>query len=613
VDCESLLCDAGVCAAGEGGLTGMYHYSNLSQPAARVSTDAVVDFDWGALGPMENSLDFTVRWAGTITPKYTEEYTFYLNASNLSALTIDGTLVTFHSSSGVTESSGTISLEAGRAYPIQLDFDSNGDPGVVQLLWESASQQKEVVRRTQLRPLDGGLLGQYYASTVISSSVLRLTRVDYMIAFDWGDWSPAPNLSSNYFSVRWTGSVIPRYSETYTIRTETDDQVRVWMNGSLIIDNWTDGTAPKSGTISLEANVPAPITIEFKEWNETARLKLFWTSPSQADELIPGSNLLPPEAMDGVFMPEDDVIVMEAEHFNLNEPRNNNYFEFVTETTAADGHVMAAYPNTGRDNATDYRELSPRLDYKVYIEESMTPYYIWVRGYGTPLYNDTCHVGTDDGWNFFGENLLFDGTNGWRNLGDDNSPAQVVFETPGVKTVSLWMARDGFRADRILLTADSTYVPADEGPDESSRVAYCESDAECDDGSECTDDTCRMGICESLDNQNCCDEETAVDLGLPGWEYATTVADDACVMVRDGYPAWWDVRELRLQPSEGSVYPIPFTWSNQCQSVQGSSELTIDWQESVLSPTDEGCPTLINLQGSGTGTVTLRYYGGQVV
>jgi hypothetical protein len=49
--------------------------------------------------------------------------------------------------------------------------------------------------------------------------------------------------------VRWTGGVKARYSQLYTFHTNTDDGVRLWVNGQLLIDKWvnqaaTPGTAP---------------------------------------------------------------------------------------------------------------------------------------------------------------------------------------------------------------------------------------------------------------------------------------------------------------------------------------------------------------------------------
>ena len=100
----------------------------------------------------------------------------------------------------------------------------------------------------------------------------------------------------------------------------------------------------------------------------------------------------------------------------------------------------------------------------------------------------------------------------------------------------------------------------------------------------------------------------AEDLGSDGNE--TTVSNDGCVMVRDHYPYWWGTRTMMLQTTSPGDYPVPFSWSNACTGSSGEGIFTGDWQNQFLSMTDDDCATLIDLQGSGIGSVRLRYYGG---
>lgn len=104
-----------------------------------------------------------------------------------------------------------------------------------------------------------------------------------------------------------------------------------------------------------------------------------------------------------------------------------------------------------------------------------------------------------------------------------------------------------------------------------------------------------------------CTESTAIDLGAPA--NAVTVVNNACVRVRDGYPFWWGTRTMQLQDMSPGTYPVPFTWSNTCGGGAGTGTFTSDWQTMLLSPTSSSCATLIQLQGSGSGTVMLRYLG----
>jgi hypothetical protein len=150
---------------------------------------------------------------------------------------------------------------------------------------------------TYADPQYAGLRGEYYNGT--SFERLRLTRIDGTVNFDWQTGSPAPEVDptdpqlaprvgSDYFSVRWTGQVQPRHSELYSFRTISDDGVRLWVDGRLIIDNWTDHPATEnSGTIQLTAGRWYPITLEYYEKGGGATISLAWSSRSQIPEIVP--------------------------------------------------------------------------------------------------------------------------------------------------------------------------------------------------------------------------------------------------------------------------------------------------------------------------------------
>ncbi len=106
-----------------------------------------------------------------------------------------------------------------------------------------------------------------------------------------------------------------------------------------------------------------------------------------------------------------------------------------------------------------------------------------------------------------------------------------------------------------------------------------------------------------------CTESTAIDIGAPA--NAVTVSTNACLRVRDGFPFWWGTnRTMLLQNMSPGNYPVPFTWSNACSGGAGNGTYTADWQSKSLAPTSSNCAVLIQLQGSASGHITLRYFGG---
>src|SRR5207249_11338444 len=117
---------------------------------------------------------------------------------------------------------------------------------------------------------------------------------DAFVNFNWGSGSPDPSISVDHFTARWTGSVQPQFSETYTFYTTTDDGVRLYVNGQLIINHWVDqGATEWSGTIALTAQQKYNIEMDFYENGGAASATLAWSSPTTAKAIIPKSQLYP--------------------------------------------------------------------------------------------------------------------------------------------------------------------------------------------------------------------------------------------------------------------------------------------------------------------------------
>lgn len=137
-----------------------------------------------------------------------------------------------------------------------------------------------------------GLRGEYFDNMDLTN--LKVTRTDATVNFDWGSGSPDASVGVDTFSARWTGQVQPKYSQTYTFYTMSDDGIRLWVNNQQLVNNWTDhGPTENSGTISLTAGTKYDIKMEFYENGGGAVAKLSWSSSSQAKEIIPQSQLYP--------------------------------------------------------------------------------------------------------------------------------------------------------------------------------------------------------------------------------------------------------------------------------------------------------------------------------
>jgi hypothetical protein len=144
-------------------------------------------------------------------------------------------------------------------------------------------------------PKEFGLQGAYYIGRDFQH--YQFTRRDKNIDYTWTGMQVDPRLPMGKpFSVRWTGFLKPRYSELYTIYTTSDDGVRLFIDGKLLIQNWNIHPATEDVIqIPLEAGKEYPIRVEYFEQTGLTKevIKLYWESPGQPKEYIPEKCLIP--------------------------------------------------------------------------------------------------------------------------------------------------------------------------------------------------------------------------------------------------------------------------------------------------------------------------------
>ena len=98
------------------------------------------------------------------------------------------------------------------------------------------------------------------------------------------------------FAARWTGRIDPPASGTYRITTVSDDGVRLWLDGKLVIENWTDhAQAEDHATVELVAGRPAELRLEYYQGGGGSTARLKWTRPDGTTEVIPAGSLRPPD------------------------------------------------------------------------------------------------------------------------------------------------------------------------------------------------------------------------------------------------------------------------------------------------------------------------------
>jgi beta-glucosidase len=124
-----------------------------------------------------------------------------------------------------------------------------------------------------------GLTGIYYKGMTLSGDPLATRNTD-LLDYNWNGSPPAPSVPSSQWSAKYTGTLTPPSTGTYTFSVTSDDGSRLFVDGHQIIDNWRDqGGTTKTGTVTLTAGQPVGIEVDYYQDGGGSLLDLGWQPP----------------------------------------------------------------------------------------------------------------------------------------------------------------------------------------------------------------------------------------------------------------------------------------------------------------------------------------------
>jgi len=135
-------------------------------------------------------------------------------------------------------------------------------------------------------------------TSIPSNWTVTATRNESNINNNYNGAAPGPpGIGATSWSARWTGSIFPTTTEAYTFYTSTDDGARLWINGTLVIDQWKDqGTTEyASPTINLTAGTPVLFRYEYYQGSGGSAAYLRYSSPSITKQIVPASAIGGPD------------------------------------------------------------------------------------------------------------------------------------------------------------------------------------------------------------------------------------------------------------------------------------------------------------------------------
>ena len=127
-----------------------------------------------------------------------------------------------------------------------------------------------------------GLTGRYYNGPRPEGTPVCV-RNDPNINFNWILAKPHPDLDAGCFSVAWTGFVKMPHTMDGCIGFSTQDSMRLYIDGQLVLDGWGEGkSANRMVDFHFEANHPYAVRVEFTNDQRAARV-IFGYSEGRED------------------------------------------------------------------------------------------------------------------------------------------------------------------------------------------------------------------------------------------------------------------------------------------------------------------------------------------
>jgi hypothetical protein len=251
-------------AVAQGAWYGEY-FANPSVAGAPVFTryDNNLRFNWGNGGPGGGipADNFSARWtrdqwfeAGT--------HRFSYRSDDGIRIWVDGTLVV---NDWRDRQAGWNSVDhyVGRGnHAVRVEYFEHTGTALVEVAWERIS---------------GGAVwrAEYFDNRKLSGGP-KLVRYDAAIDFAWKTGSPDAKIPADDFSVRWTRT-LGFTAGSYRFYASCDDGVRIFVDGSLVVDAWRDQKLPntRTGDIYLGEGQHT-VVVEYYDRGGEASAHVWW-------------------------------------------------------------------------------------------------------------------------------------------------------------------------------------------------------------------------------------------------------------------------------------------------------------------------------------------------
>ncbi len=253
-------------------------------------TSSALSYEWGDEAPADDvpADNFSVRFSSR--PVFAAgTYRFYLRADDEARLSIDfqSRIDTFGTPQPGQILTADVTLSQG-SHQLQVDYRERTGNASVALSWEPLSDGASgpnfpvPVNPVFIDVPVGQWTAQYYANPSLGGLPTAITSQDEISA-DWGNDSPFVSLPDDEFSARWTAFPTLEAGR-YRVRARSDDGVRVFVDGQLMIDEWAES---QDRAFTREMDLQAGDHIIVVEYYENTGRAFIEFSLGRQDDTVP--------------------------------------------------------------------------------------------------------------------------------------------------------------------------------------------------------------------------------------------------------------------------------------------------------------------------------------
>ena len=297
------------------GLLGEYYDSSIltNDSALKVRRiDSNIAFNYGYDQSPHERIEletFSMRWTGFIRPTVSGEYTFKTYSDDGVIVVVDNIEVInnwglFTLAYDVADE--PIYLEAGTLYPITLEYQQMPLYAAVFLFWEADGVQTSIVPSSafyvteevyneytpeqyynSLQKVGAGFTNKFYTVDGNGDADQLMHTEINNIDYRWALEAPE-GIEDDVFFGEMYGFLEAKYTEPTTLIFTVDDGIKVWLDGSLVIDEWGPHSVEDFAyTFDALAGSKYEIRVEYIDFGIGATCVMGWEGDALDRQVVP--------------------------------------------------------------------------------------------------------------------------------------------------------------------------------------------------------------------------------------------------------------------------------------------------------------------------------------